>query len=191
MTLYEIIFRLDATTGCGDLMFSSHTIFSMTFVCLTFKYFNWTYLTRSIAILQIIILPFIIAARKHYSVDVFTALYVTPLVFEMLDRRFPDYESSTDLRKMYKIDFNLYRENDGTVVTTVEVFKKISLFNIQDVPVDLIQSFLSSTKKSLDEEHGCYSQSHWQDTKYYHDNTTKHKSLPFDNQHGLSKRTSN
>ncbi len=175
-------------------MFSSHTIFSMTFVCLTFKYFNWVYLRWSIAILQIIILPFIIAARKHYSVDVFTALYVTPLVFEMLDRRFSDYESSTDLRKFYQIHFNLHRKNDGsgTIVTTVEVFKQIFCVDILDVPIDLTQSLFSFPKDTIDEENGYCCHTHWQETKYYHNqnSTTKHAFRLFDktSQPGLSKR---
>lgn len=59
---------------------------------------------------QAVIVPFILAARKHYTVDVFTALYVTPLVFTLLSIRFPDREISTDLAKYYGIRFYLSQE---------------------------------------------------------------------------------
>lgn len=108
--LYDILFRLDCSNGCGDLMFSSHTIYSMTFVCIIFRYFNFKWLKLYMALGQAVIVPFILAARKHYTVDVFTALYVTPLVFTLLSIRFPDREISTDLAKYYGIRFYLSQE---------------------------------------------------------------------------------
>eukprot|EP00560_Eucampia_antarctica_P006948 CAMPEP_0197824798 /NCGR_PEP_ID=MMETSP1437-20131217/2007_1 /TAXON_ID=49252 ORGANISM="Eucampia antarctica, Strain CCMP1452" /NCGR_SAMPLE_ID=MMETSP1437 /ASSEMBLY_ACC=CAM_ASM_001096 /LENGTH=284 /DNA_ID=CAMNT_0043424569 /DNA_START=371 /DNA_END=1225 /DNA_ORIENTATION=+ len=149
-SIYDILFRLDTTNGCGDLMFSSHTIFSMTFVCVTFKYFNWVYLKRIMVALQVVIVPFILAARKHYSVDIFTALYVTPLVFEMLDRQFPDHESSDQLKKMYKISFQIATEGDGSVSAVVEVFKKLFYLNLDDIPHDIIDSITNDCSKNCE-----------------------------------------
>jgi len=149
-SLYEILFRIDATNGCGDLMFSSHTIFSMTFLCIIFKYFNWVRLKRFMFALQVIIVPFIVAARKHYSVDIFTALYVTPLVFETLDRRFPDLDASVELKKIYKISFQIASEGENSVFAVVEVFKKLFYLNLDDVPNDIIDSIANNCPKKCD-----------------------------------------
>lgn len=149
-SVYEILFRIDATNGCGDLMFSSHTIFSMTFVCILFKYYNWVRLKRFMFALQVIIVPFIIAARKHYSVDVFTALYVTPLVFETLDRRFPDLDSSVELKKNYKISFQVASEGENSFIAVVEVFKKLFYLNLNDVPNDIIDSITNHSPKNCE-----------------------------------------
>lgn len=53
MTINDIIWRMDATNGCGDLMFSSHTIFTMVFVCLVWRYFNWGILKWSMLTMQV------------------------------------------------------------------------------------------------------------------------------------------
>ena len=89
-TLSDILFRVDATTGCGDLMFSSHTIFTMTIVLVTFKYFSYPQLVILTIAMQTAIAPLIIAARKHYSLDVFTALYVVPMWWVLYDFLSPD-----------------------------------------------------------------------------------------------------
>mmetsp|Transcript_8661 Transcript_8661/g.11462 ORF Transcript_8661/g.11462 Transcript_8661/m.11462 type:complete len:243 (-) Transcript_8661:965-1693(-) len=138
-TWNDIIFRLDSTTGCGDLMFSSHTIFTMVFVCVIFKYFNWTFMKRVMIFLQITIVPFIVASHKHYSVDVFTALYVTPLVFEILWTRFPDKDlSSTDLANHYGIRFYLTQTASGDgYAYVVNVWGREFYVEMDDLPVDL------------------------------------------------------
>jgi sphingomyelin synthase-related protein 1 len=53
VTVSDILWRVDATTGCGDLMFSSHTIFTMTFVCLIWRYFNWQLLRWAMLLMQV------------------------------------------------------------------------------------------------------------------------------------------
>ena len=52
-SLYDILWRIDATNGCGDLMFSSHTIFTMLFVCIMWHYFNWGILKWSMLTMQV------------------------------------------------------------------------------------------------------------------------------------------
>ena len=47
--------------------FSSHTIYTMTFVCIVFKYFNFRWLKLMMALSQIAIVPFILAARTLFS----------------------------------------------------------------------------------------------------------------------------
>ena len=53
ITMNDIIWRMDATNGCGDLMFSSHTIFTMLFVCIIWRYFNWGFLKYGMLTLQV------------------------------------------------------------------------------------------------------------------------------------------
>jgi hypothetical protein len=53
VTLSDILWRVDATNGCGDLMFSSHTIFTMSFVCLIWRYFNWRLLRWAMLSMQV------------------------------------------------------------------------------------------------------------------------------------------
>jgi len=82
--------RSDAFYGCGDLCFSSHTIFVMVFTLIytqygdnrMLKYFMW-----------LLVLGFgllIIAARKHYSIDVVVAFYTVPLLWVVYDHFWPD-----------------------------------------------------------------------------------------------------
>ncbi|KAF3443516.1 hypothetical protein FNV43_RR13200 [Rhamnella rubrinervis] len=76
--------------GCGDLIFSSHMIFSLVFVrtyqiygtkrCI--KQFAWV-----LAVLQSFL---IIASRKHYTVDVVVAWYTVNLVVFFVEKKLPE-----------------------------------------------------------------------------------------------------
>lgn len=138
--IYDTLFRVDASNGCGDLMFSSHTIYTMSFVCVIFKYFNFKWLKCFMALLQITIVPFILAARKHYSVDVFTALYVTPLVFELMWTKFPDRDSSIDLARYYGIRFYLAQDGHDSFGYVVSIWGREFYVDPEQLPLDLIQS---------------------------------------------------
>jgi len=85
----DVMFSMDATTGCGDLMFSSHTIFSMSTVCLVFMNYEWA-LRIFAVVVQLVLAPLIIASRKHYTLDVLTSLYATPLVWFVILKLVPD-----------------------------------------------------------------------------------------------------
>jgi len=135
--LNDIIFRVDASNGCGDLMFSSHTIYTMSFVCIVFRYFNFKWLKLIMALLQIAIVPFILAARKHYSVDVFTALYVTPLVFEFMRTYFPDRDTSADLAKYYGIRFYLSEEGNDTFSYVSSIWGREFYVDSDHLPIDI------------------------------------------------------
>jgi len=147
--LNDLLFRVDASNGCGDLMFSSHTIFTVSFVCVVFKYFDFKWLKLIMALGQIAIVPFILAARKHYSVDVFTALYVTPLVFEMLWNRFPDRDTSLDLAKYYGIRFYLAQEGHDSFSYVVSIWGREFYVDPEQLPIDLIQGHHHSKGQSL------------------------------------------
>jgi sphingomyelin synthase-related protein 1 len=76
-----------ATHGCGDLIFSSHTTFVLVGV-LTFTEYGETLLIKIIAWIGVAAMGLIIvASRKHYSVDVVVAWYTVPLVFYAMHRR--------------------------------------------------------------------------------------------------------
>ena len=81
----DILFRIDAFSGCGDLMFSSHTIYTLTFILTMIKYWYNIYLVVYTLVIQLVVAVLIVAARKHYTIDVFTALYVVPMVWFLLE----------------------------------------------------------------------------------------------------------
>lgn len=76
-----------ATHGCGDLIFSSHTTFVLTGV-LTYTEYGQTLIIKIISWIGVVFMGLcIVASRKHYSVDVVVAFYTVPLVFYTLHRR--------------------------------------------------------------------------------------------------------
>ncbi|CAN6930004.1 unnamed protein product [Brassica oleracea var. botrytis] len=81
--------------GCGDLIFSSHMIFTLVFVLTYQKYGSKRFLKLLgwvIAILQSLL---IVASRKHYTVDVVVAWYTVNLVVFFLDKKLPELPDRT------------------------------------------------------------------------------------------------
>eukprot|EP00898_Chlorokybus_atmophyticus_P009135 jgi/Chlat1/9222/Chrsp98S08479 len=78
--------------GCGDLIFSSHMTFAITFVLMFNKYASSRVLKHVAWCLAGLLTVLIIASRKHYTVDVVVAWYAVPLVFYMVDRKFYDFD---------------------------------------------------------------------------------------------------
>ncbi|CAK0740905.1 hypothetical protein CVIRNUC_001286 [Coccomyxa viridis] len=90
------------THGCGDLVFSSHTIFALTGM-MTYNEYGTHLATKVIGWVAVTLMSvLIVASRKHYSVDVVIAWYVVPLVYWTLQRhystkrRFSDSATSLD-----------------------------------------------------------------------------------------------
>jgi len=82
---------MDAFAGCGDLVFSSHTIFFL-LCALTFsKYCRKSTLNRFIYVMVVVFGALVVAARKHYSLDIFVAWYTVPLLWLAYERYYPDY----------------------------------------------------------------------------------------------------
>lgn len=76
-----------ATHGCGDLIFSSHTTFVLVGV-LTYTEYGEIIILKVLGWIGVAMMSLIIvASRKHYSVDVIVAWYTVPLVFYALLRR--------------------------------------------------------------------------------------------------------
>ncbi|MCD7472908.1 Phosphatidylinositol:ceramide inositolphosphotransferase 1 [Datura stramonium] len=76
--------------GCGDLIFSSHMIFSLVFVRTYHKYGTQRFI-KLCAWLAVIAQSFlIVASRKHYTVDVVVAWYTVNLVVFFIDKKLPE-----------------------------------------------------------------------------------------------------
>ncbi|MEW5306308.1 MAG: hypothetical protein WDW36_008780 [Sanguina aurantia] len=74
--------------SCGDLIFSSHTIFMLSGL-LTYNEYGSLRAVKALAWMSGVVLSFlIVASRKHYTVDVVIAWYTVPLVFFTLLRRY-------------------------------------------------------------------------------------------------------
>ncbi|XP_073289292.1 phosphatidylinositol:ceramide inositolphosphotransferase 2-like isoform X3 [Primulina huaijiensis] len=76
--------------GCGDLIFSSHMIFSLVFVRTYHKYGTQRFLKQCAWLTVVIQSLLIIASRKHYTVDVVVAWYAVNLVVFFIDKKLPE-----------------------------------------------------------------------------------------------------
>ncbi|CAI9760809.1 unnamed protein product [Fraxinus pennsylvanica] len=76
--------------GCGDLIFSSHMIFSLVFVRTYHKYGTQRIVKQCAWLTVVIQSLLIIASRKHYTVDVIVAWYTVNLVVFFVDKKLPE-----------------------------------------------------------------------------------------------------
>lgn len=76
--------------GCGDLIFSSHMIFSLVFVRTFYKYGTHRFMKHCAWLMVVIQSLLIVASRKHYTVDVVVAWYTVNLVVFFLDKKLPE-----------------------------------------------------------------------------------------------------
>ncbi|GER55855.1 phosphatidylinositol:ceramideinositolphosphotransferase [Striga asiatica] len=76
--------------GCGDLIFSSHMIFSLVFVRTYHKYGTRSFVKQIAWLIVIIQSLLIVASRKHYTVDVIVAWYTVNLVVFFIDKKLPE-----------------------------------------------------------------------------------------------------
>ncbi|KAL1549201.1 Phosphatidylinositol:ceramide inositolphosphotransferase 2 [Salvia divinorum] len=76
--------------GCGDLIFSSHMIFSLVFVWTYHKYGTRSFVKQLAWLTVVIQSLLIVASRKHYTVDVVVAWYTVNLVVFFLDKKLPE-----------------------------------------------------------------------------------------------------
>ncbi|XP_062172243.1 phosphatidylinositol:ceramide inositolphosphotransferase 3 isoform X2 [Alnus glutinosa] len=85
-----INFPQGAVYGCGDLIFSSHMIFTLVFVLTYQKYGTRRCIKQFAWLFAIIQSLLIIASRKHYTVDIVVAWYTVNLVVFFLDKKLPE-----------------------------------------------------------------------------------------------------
>ncbi|KAG9155160.1 hypothetical protein Leryth_011133 [Lithospermum erythrorhizon] len=76
--------------GCGDLIFSSHMIFSLVFVRTYQKYGTRRFIKYCAWLLVMVQSLLIVASRKHYTVDVVVAWYTVNLVVFFIDKKLPE-----------------------------------------------------------------------------------------------------
>ncbi|XP_027335704.1 phosphatidylinositol:ceramide inositolphosphotransferase 1-like isoform X2 [Abrus precatorius] len=76
--------------GCGDLIFSSHMIFTLVFVLTYQKHGTRRSIKQLGWLLAIIQSLLIVASRKHYTVDVVVAWYTVNLVVFFIDKKLPE-----------------------------------------------------------------------------------------------------
>ncbi|KAD5317513.1 hypothetical protein E3N88_17459 [Mikania micrantha] len=76
--------------GCGDLIFSSHMIFSLVFVRTYQKYGARRFIKQCAWLVVVVQSLLIIASRKHYTVDVVVAWYTVNLVVFFVDHKLPE-----------------------------------------------------------------------------------------------------
>ncbi|XP_072959515.1 phosphatidylinositol:ceramide inositolphosphotransferase-like [Typha angustifolia] len=92
-SIFEVLllnFPRGVIYGCGDLIFSSHMIFTLVFV-LTYQKYGSKRIIKLLAWLTAVAQSLlIIASRKHYTVDVVVAWYTVNLVVFFVDRKLPE-----------------------------------------------------------------------------------------------------
>ncbi|XP_030524349.1 phosphatidylinositol:ceramide inositolphosphotransferase 1 [Rhodamnia argentea] len=76
--------------GCGDLIFSSHMIFTLVFVNTYQKHGTKRFIKQFAWLLAVVQSLLIIASRKHYTVDIVVAWYTVNLLVFCLDRKLPE-----------------------------------------------------------------------------------------------------
>lgn len=78
--------------GCGDLIFSSHMIFTLVFVRTYHKYGSKRWIKQLAWALAVVLSFLIVASRKHYTVDVVVAWYTVNLVVFFIDKHLHDVD---------------------------------------------------------------------------------------------------
>uniref|UniRef100_A0A0E0A034 Sphingomyelin synthase-like domain-containing protein n=1 Tax=Oryza glumipatula TaxID=40148 RepID=A0A0E0A034_9ORYZ len=96
--------------GCGDLIFSSHMIFTLVFVRTYHKYGSKRFVKLLAWFMAIVQSLLIIASRKHYSVDVVVAWYTVNLVVFFVDNKLPEMPNRTNGVPLLPLST---REKDG------------------------------------------------------------------------------
>ncbi|CAH0481073.1 unnamed protein product [Peronospora belbahrii] len=105
--LSDLFTRLNPLTGCGDLMFSSHTIYTVSLILTMWKFWPNKFGLAIMVSVQITIAFLIVASRKHYTIDVFSALYVVPLIWFTLEAYHKDINNK-DSEVTVKSIFDYY-----------------------------------------------------------------------------------
>lgn len=90
--------------GCGDLIFSSHMIFSLVFVRTYHKYGTRRLLKQCAWITVIAQSLLIVASRKHYTVDIIVAWYTVNLVVFFIDKKLPELPDRTSAAPLLPVN---------------------------------------------------------------------------------------
>lgn len=91
--IFEVLFinfPRGVVYGCGDLIFSSHMIFTLVFVRTYHKYGSKRFVKILAWLMAVVQGLLIIASRKHYTVDVVVAWYTVNFVVFLVDLKLPE-----------------------------------------------------------------------------------------------------
>ncbi|KAK4749504.1 hypothetical protein SAY87_026953 [Trapa incisa] len=91
-SVFEVLlinFPRGVVYGCGDLIFSSHMIFTLVFVLTYQKYGSRRFIKQVAWLIAVTQSLLIITCRKHYTVDVVVAWYTVNLVVFFVDKKLP------------------------------------------------------------------------------------------------------
>ncbi|OIW07519.1 hypothetical protein TanjilG_14465 [Lupinus angustifolius] len=98
--------------GCGDLIFSSHMIFTLVFVLTYQKYGTRRCIKQLGWLLAVIQSLLIIASRKHYTVDVVVAWYTVNLVVFFVEKKLPEMPDRTSAAAAMLLPMSV-KDKDG------------------------------------------------------------------------------
>ncbi|RDX83574.1 Phosphatidylinositol:ceramide inositolphosphotransferase 1, partial [Mucuna pruriens] len=98
--------------GCGDLIFSSHMIFTLVFVLTYQKYGTRRCIKQLGWILAVCQSLLIVASRKHYSVDVVVAWYTVNLVVFFVEKKLPELPDRTSVAATMLLPLSI-KDKDG------------------------------------------------------------------------------
>ncbi|XP_042456244.1 phosphatidylinositol:ceramide inositolphosphotransferase-like isoform X1 [Zingiber officinale] len=96
--------------GCGDLIFSSHMIFTLVFVLTYQKYGSRRFIKFIAWVIATIQSLLIVASRKHYTVDVVVAWYTVNLVVFFIDKKLPEMPERSSAQPLLPLTA---KEKDG------------------------------------------------------------------------------
>lgn len=95
LEVFIVNFPRGVLYGCGDLIFSSHMIFTLVFVRTYSKYGTKRLIKQCAWLIAVIQSFLIVASRKHYTVDVIVAWYTVNLVVSVIDYKLPELPDRT------------------------------------------------------------------------------------------------
>ncbi|GLT89494.1 hypothetical protein SLE2022_074730 [Rubroshorea leprosula] len=98
--------------GCGDLIFSSHMIFTLVFVRTYQKYGTRRFIKQLAWLIAIIQSFLIVASRKHYTVDIVVAWYTVNLVVFFIDHKLPELPDRSNGNSLFLLPLST-KEKDG------------------------------------------------------------------------------
>ncbi|RXI04282.1 hypothetical protein DVH24_038556 [Malus domestica] len=116
--------------GCGDLIFSSHMIFTLVFVRTYQKYGTrrcFKQLAWSVAVVQSLL---ILTSRKHYTVDVVVAWYTVNLVVFFIDQKLPELPDRSTSQTLLPMST---REKDSKNREELDKFLNIKKFRDRNI----------------------------------------------------------
>lgn len=88
--LLDIFLRQNGFHGCGDLVFSSHAMFVILCALIVQRYSDSKWLKRVWWLCVVVLGVLLVAARKHYTLDIVIAWYTVPLLWIAYEHHFPD-----------------------------------------------------------------------------------------------------